>query len=452
MKKSYLLGLMAAFALSGSANAQGTNCETATPWTGMFMGLNVDNYPADAWFTYTVDVPTMLSFNGLCAPVVIEPNDIQIYEGCDGNEPYVVERDVEKGTLGYYLEPGIDYKIHITQRESGYAFLMPSALDVSRAPEGGYCFKPIVLDGLGAFQNVKAGTTWFQHDMPYPAPVTVNVMSSESGNVMNVVTAVETRHLDCKGGENHSTELLPNRTYAKGGINLMAVTVSEPCLISFALDAINATGCSNKPAYMKSVELGVETTYDNAYYTLDRRFIVPETGTYTFKNYGAEGTVLSVGLMNEVDNDGRVDYTCDFDSHPLMAIVGDNNVATVSATFNEGDMVVVRSDAYGKLEGALPYLKVEKGTTGITSASVVENREVVLSENPTDGNFVVKSFLLADGAEVNVYDMNAKKVYGTKAGAGSTEKQIQLEGVPAGTYLLVVMGRNRSASIKLIVK
>lgn len=452
MKKSYLLGLMAAFAMSGSVSAQGSSCETATPWTGMFMGYYGDSFPADGWFTYTVSTPTMLSFSGLCAPTVITPDDIQIYEGCEGNEPYVVDKDVEKGILSYYLEPGIDYKIHITQQESGYAFVMPSALDVSRAPEGTYCFKPIVLSGLGSFQNVKAGTTWFQHEMPYPAPILVNVISSESGSMMDVVQSVATKHLDCKGGENHSMELLPNRTFAKGGTNLIAVTVSEPCMISFALDALNATGCGNKPAYMKSLELDVETTYDNAYYTLDRRFIVPETGTYTFKNYGAEGTVLSVGLMKEFDNDGRVDYTCDFDSHPLMAIVGEDNMATVSATFNEFDMVVVRSDAYGKLEGGLPYLKVEKGTTGIASASVVENREVVLSENPTNGNFVVKSFLLAEGAEVNVYDMNAKKVYGTTAVAGSTEKQIQLEGVPAGTYLLVVMGRNRSASTKLIVK
>lgn len=450
MKRFYLLSLFAALVAFGNVKAQGTSCETATPWTGMFMGFKTDSYPADGWYTVTAQVASMISFSGLNGGVVVD--DVHLYEGCSGNEAYITGKDAAMGTLGFYMEAGVEYKLHITQRTNDMVFVMANPLDISRAPEGLYCFKPIKVENIGLFQNIKAGTTWFQMEFAYPAPLQVNVMSSESGNTTTAITSVETNHLGCGQGVNLSTELLPYRTLAKGGTNLVAVTASEPCMISFSLDAINATGCGNKPAYMKSIELDVENTYDNAYYTLDRRFLVPETGTYTFINHGAEGTVLSVGVMNEFDNNGRVDYTCDFETRPLMAVVGANNKAAVAATFNEGDLVVVRSDAYGKLEGSLPYLKVEKGTSGITSATVGGNREVVLSENPTNGNFVVKSFLLADGAEVNVYDMNARKVFGTSVAAGTTEAQVRMEGVPAGNYLLVVMGRSRSASTKLIVK
>lgn len=430
--KKFLLGFAALVlaATTSEVRAQGATCEEATPFP---MYIDGSTIPNGAWYSITVTEGSMFPSS---APVGLADGNIVVYEGCNGREA------VKLSTNTYYLEPGIDYKVFIKLRSSDFFF--PNSLSLQNAPAGMYCVKPIVLEGLGQTQEIKgARTVWYQIDVAYNAPL--QVKSSDIGMPLaSNVTKVVTKHLECRGGTNESNELLPQQTYVKAGTNLVQVTTNAAGNINFTLDAMNATGCGNRPQYAPALELNAETMIPNAYYTVSRKFTIPETGRYAFTLNAAEGTEFSLASL--------VDKACDFDTKPLSATVGSDNKAVIVAEYNKDDVVVLHADMPGAMNGT-PSMKVEKSNdpTGIF-ASTTSTREVLLSENPTDGIFTLTSALLNNGAEIGIYDMSAKRVWGTTVKGGAESYTVDAANLPAGTYLIVVYGVDRSATAKLVVK
>ena len=418
--------------------AQGATCEEAT---ALPMYVDGSTIPNGAWYNYSVTEASMFPSS---TPDGLEDGNILIYEGCGGRSA------IKMSTNTYYLEPGKEYKVFLKLRSSDFFF--PSATSMANAPAGMYCVKPIVIDGngLGLAQSIsKASTLWYQIEPAINAPL--QVKSSEIGNPLCAnVTKVVTKHLACDGGTNESNELLPQQTYVKAGINLVGVTTNAACSIVFALDGMSAAGCGNNPAYAPVIELDTESTIANAYYVVNRRFVVPEDGNYTFTLKAAEGSVLSIASVVLNENNKKV---CDFDTTPLSAEVGENNEVSVVGTFKKDDIVILYADESGALADGTPSLKVVKGgtPTGINNVKS-SSRELKLSENPTDGLFTITSALLKNGAEIGIYDMSARRVWAAKAKAGSDSFDVEASNLVPGTYLVVVYGPDRSASAKLIVK
>ncbi len=416
--------------------AQGATCEEAT---ALPMYVDGSTIPNGAWYNYSVTEASMFPSN---TPVGLEDGNILIYEGCGGRSA------IKMSTNTYYLEPGKEYKVFLKLRSSDFFF--PSTMPMANAPVGMYCVNPIVLEGLGNYQDIKkAQTTWYQIESAYNAPL--QVKSTDIGNPLSEnVTKVVTKHLACDGGTNESNELLPQQTYVKAGINLVGVTTNAACGIMFALDGMSAAGCGNNPAYAPVIELDTESTIANAYYVVNRRFVVPEDGNYTFTLKAAEGSVLSIASVVLNENNKKV---CDFDTTPLSAEVGENNEVSVVGTFKKDDIVILYADESGVLADGTPSLKVVKGgtPTGINNVKS-SSRELKLSENPTDGLFTITSALLKNGAEIGIYDMSARRVWAAKAKAGSDSFDVEASNLVPGTYLVVVYGPDRSASAKLIVK
>ena len=419
--------------------AQGATCEEATAMPTYVDGSTIPN---GAWYNYSVTEASMFPSS---APVGLEDGNILIYEGCGGRSA------IKMSTNTYYLEPGKEYKVFLKLRSSDFFF--PSATSMANAPAGMYCVKPIVIDGngLGIAQSIGgARTMWYQIEPAINAPL--KVVSSDIGTPLSPnVTKVVTKHLACDGGTNESNELLPQQTYVKAGVNLVGVTTDAKCSIMFQLDGVSAAGCGNNPAYAPVIELNTESAIANAYYVVNRRFVVPEDGNYTFTLNAAEGSILSIASVVVNENNKKV---CDFDTNPLSVEVGENNTASVVGTFKKDDIVILYADESGVLADGTPSLKVVKGGTPSTGINNVKSssRDLKLSENPTDGLFTITSTLLKNGAEIGIYDMSARRVWASQAKAGSDSFDVDASNLVPGTYLVVVYGPDRSASAKLIVK
>ena len=418
--------------------AQGATCEEAT---ALPMYVDGSTIPNGAWYNYSVTEASMFPSN---TPVGLEDGNILIYEGCGGRSA------IKMSTNTYYLEPGKEYKVFLKLRSSDFFF--PSTMSMAGAPAGMYCVKPIVIDGngLGIAKSIGgARTMWYQIEPALNAPL--KVVSSEIGNPLSPnVTKVVTKHLACDGGTNESNELLPQQTYLKAGVNLVGVTTDAACSIMFQLDGVSAAGCGNNPAYAPVIELDTESTIANAYYVVNRRFIVPEDGNYTFTLNAAEGSVLSIASVVVNENNKKV---CDFDTNPLSAEVGENNTVSVVGTFKKDDIVILYADESGALSDGVPSLKVVKGGTPTGIGEVkTSTRDLKLSENPTDGLFTITSPLLKNNAEIGIYDMSARRVWSTHTKGGSESFDVDASHLAAGTYLVVVYGPNRSATAQLIVK
>ena len=439
MKKQLLLSLVLSLfgggIFSQRALAQ-DDCEHASPM--MVVMLNGD-HGAGKWYSVNI---AMESVFPMSTPAGLEDDAITIYKDCDGNEAIKLSPNF------YYLPAGA-YKVFVKSELNG-GMLMLMGTPTTNAPAGMYCFKPIELttETWSQFQTpAKNSTTWYSIPVAYPAPVVVTARTEAMPFMHNdgIVTKVVTKLLDCEGGTNESNELTPNRAYAKGGQNLVAVTISDADFsnIGFSLDAMSAAGCNNHVDHATLMTLDTEMTYPDAFYTVDYRFVVPEDGNYRFINHGAEGTILRVGKI--------VENVCDFDTTPLSAVVDEGNVAEVAAAFKAGDLVVVESDAYDKLNDGQPYLKVVKGgeSVGIIRTQKA-SREITVTEN-LNGSFSVSSYLLKEGVEVAVYDMGARKVYSQKAKAHAEDVQLNLN-VRPGQYLVVVYGSNRSATARITVR
>lgn len=467
MKKFYF-SLVAAMMLSASATVSaqdGKTCETALPYTGFLMGSSIKE---TTWYTVTVSELSMFPSS------VIDANtaDLKIYEGCDGREA------ASNGTGAYFLYPGVEYKMKIVPGETIFLLMLTgNGLSLAKAPEGMYCVKPIILTPdaeTGAYPAVKQnlGTTkWYQRDFSINGNLTVTEYGFGAADPN--LKKIELKRGDCGAVSSigETMEIVPGMTvapspFAKAGTNLMAVTFGtsdDPEVTEgqfhIAQNGQTSLDCNNRPERMTEIALDTETGIINGYTVKDYVFKPTETGEYTFTCKSAEGTIFNVGTVydtGEKRNPGTeyeaAIYACSYDiSDPV--IVNSTNQAYIVLNLEAGNSYVMHYDADYTLEAGTPSVKVEKGnTTSINAVEANKKTDVIVSENPTDGNFTVSSYLLADGGEIALYDMAAKKVFGTKVQEGAKEQNVQLTNVKQGTYLLVVYGRGRSAATKLIVK
>lgn len=447
MKKKLLYCLAATSMLFANVemNAQGNSCETATPWSGMAMLTTPASYPDGAWYTVTVAEASQLPFS-LGSYVGEAVDAVHVYKGYAGEEAIVLDVDNANKAKSYYLEPATEYKIKVNTTNQSMVTMTASALPISKTPDGATCMNPIVA-GLGMFYPIKKETpTWYQINIAWPCTVAVNKTSGD--NTETEVTSVLAKHMDCNAVANEGTLLMPNMVKMKAGINLVKVTTTGDTQIGFNMQV--TASCGNSPQRTSLLTAGTETIFGNDVYENYWRFIAPEAATYTLTNKAPEGTILKVGSLEEDDN-GK--FSCDFETNPRSITVGSDNVGKLDVTLEKDEQIIICSDLYAKLATGVPSIKVEKSTgSGIVTSATNAPKDLTVSANPSNGNFVVKSYLLAEGATVGIYDMAGKKIYSSTSLPTNEEHTVQLNGVQSGTYLLLVIGKSKSASTKITIE
>lgn len=424
----------------------------------MLMGMQITE---ETWYTVTVSSLSMFPSSEVSTDVA----EITIFEGCGGEEA------TPNGVNGYFLYPDIEYKMRVVPKENINDMFIMGALPLTEEQRGMYCVWPIVWpdNGFGGYAAIKQplGTTrWYQKDFAYNGAIN---FTKNGMNPLDIkMTKVEVKRGDCKAvsniaeGQDLGTTFIAPSPYAKAGTNLIAVELAEsddPDVTEglFFISQMPATDCNNRPEKMSLTKLGTETTITNGYMVKDFAFAPETSGTYSFVCKAAEGTIINVGTIvntGEKRNPGTQYesdiYECRYDNDPV--IINGTNEGVITLDLVAGTKYVLHYDSDYKLEGATPSMKTVEGTySSINSIEMNKKTDVMVSENPTDGNFTVSSYLLPDCGEIALYDMGANKVFSTKS-QGGKEQNIQLTGVKSGVYLLVVYGRGRSACTKLIVK
>lgn len=453
--KRVLLPLIAAFACVAPAMADdavyGTTPETAKPFpTGGWLVENLADAPAEAWFTYknTLTSPALW---GDAASDYTNPTPLgqQVFVYlCNGGQQAF---QMAAGSDSYVLLPDTEYLVKITPKTKG-SFCYNAAMALPPKMEGQKPFYPIVIptDQMNLTRTLAPGATvWYEITVPYPTQLTTNNMMMP---VMDI-EKIEAIHIECPGGTNTGSAIAG--PYVKAGKNVVGITASSAATadVQFQLgyNAMVTLNCSNNLLRGRSLELDQNTTYPDAYYTVDRYFEVPEDGTYTFTNHGAPGTILNVGMVKLTDPDNNpYKSECDW-TNIQTATVGTGDAVITVHDLKKGDIVAVQSDAFGVIgEGMAnqPYLKVVKGGgSGIADVEAADALEVSIN----GGVLNVKSVLLAAGAEVAVYDMSAAKVASVKAPKGAETVAADVN-LPAGVYMVVVYGPGNSESAKVVVK
>lgn len=448
MKKLLLsIVAMGACVACGYAQDYGTSPETAVPIgpAGWFLS-NLDGAPTEAWFifTNTQDSPVLY---GDAPGADANLKQVWMYL-CDGGQEAF---QMTEGSNSYIILPGQEVLLKIAPKAVGNFCNSPVVV-----PEGqmGKKYYPVVIDpvNLGQARKQAPGTTvWYQLDVPYPT----QVVFKDGAMPMvpsTMVTASEAIHIECPGGTNVGDGIAG--PYVKPGKNVVGVTVSPDAegevSFIFGYDAFATLNCGNNLMRGQSLALDVKNTYPDAYYTVDRFFKVPEDGTYTFKNHGAAGTMLNVGMV-KLDPENEYKFECDW-SDIKTATVGNDDAVVVVDNLKAGDIVLVQSDAFGTIGAGmenLPYLQVEKGNT--SGVEGVASEGDALKVAAANGYLSVESVLLASGAEVAVYDMQAKKVASAVADNGAASVRMPLDVTP-GVYVVVVYGKGNSESAKFVVK
>lgn len=469
MKKILLLTALS-LGISGSAIADdvfGLTPEDAKPLPMMVMLMSDDQAADEMWFTYTCPA-TKEGRPGMFPTATFEPGRhmFYVYKCADGT---MEAPQMAAGSDSYILTPGETYLIKLL-RPTTYPFMpmlgMPLELPASR--EGQEYFPKKMSETR--VERQKSGTVWYETELPITTMVGAGIYGfGEFGFTPHPdITSIVIKHQECPGGVNEGTPAFP--AYAKAGKTIVGITVADNITkpysypeasgsvitvddeVGFMLSlqgqmTLNCTNKLHQSQILDNSYIGQELSYPDAYWTVDKVFQAPEAGNYTFINHGAPGTELSVGAIIEgTDNDGYTVWTCDF-SDDNTATCGADDAKVVKA-MTKGEKVVVRSDAFQKLGGAT-YLKIEKG--GQSSIDAIEAADKGLKVSVNGGAMTVNSVLLAAGAEVAVYDMNARRVAGAKVAAGA-ETQVVDVNLPAGVYMVVVYGKSQSETAKVIVK
>ncbi len=428
----------------------GTTPETAKPFpANMWFLQKLDGVPSEVYFTYTHTGDTP----GLWGSAPSDPSNpnlgkqIYVYLCNGGQEAF----QITEGSDSYVLFPNKEYLVKITPKVAGI-FCMGGAMALKPDWEGKYKYYPIdVTANPGAFRTVSPGETkWFKYKANYPAQLTAN--NFLTGPIMDF-TSIEAIHIECPGGTNIGSGLIP--PYLKAGENVIGFTLPSTATadasFSIGLNAMGALSCNNNLLRGSSLEVGKKASYPDAYYTVDRFFNVPEDGTYTIINHGAKGTILNVGSIKMTDPSNEYKYECDW-SNIKYATVGNEDAKIVVENLKAGEKIVIQSDAFGVIgEGMTnqPYLLVEKGGQSGISDITADNNTLVA--NVSAGKLKVSSTLLAQGAEVAVYDMLARKVASSASPVGAETLEIDLD-VNAGVYIVVIYGKGNSESAKIVVK
>ena len=443
MKKFLLLSTLAV-AMTANAADYGTSPETAVDFPGFWAPDQslVDN-KTEVWFKFKVTTQ-----NGRPAlyPSMAPSGEYQVFQCADGT------MEAPKNSTGVYVvESGKEYLFKLVPGST--APVMLSGLEFRDDSEKGAEYYPIEVGAteMGLTRTVEAGqTVWYKINHAYPSTVTTNFFFAPVADIEKVVV----KHQECPGGVNEGNSVIP--PYNKAGVNLVGVTASAaataPVQFQLGTNATAAQSCNNNLSRGPKLGLDEETTYPNAYWTVDKVFEAPEDGEYTFINHAAKGSELNIGKIVRGDADTSPfgnKLSCDF-SEGETAIVGDKD-AMIVKTLAKGDLVAVQSDVFTKLEEGAPYLKVVKGnaTGGINNVGNDNNTVEIVALGGK--SFSINNVLLAGGAKVVAYDMNARKVAETAVAAG-TESQVITLDVPSGIYLIVVYGANRSASAKVVVE
>lgn len=443
--KKFLLPIVAVCACVAPAFADevyGTTPETAKPFPiGGWHVEDLSAVPSEVYFTYTSTSATPINWGN--APVASE-KQIYVYFGNGGPEAY----QWIEGTDSYSLFPNQEYLIKITPKATGF-FCDAAAMAFPASFEGNKYYPKAVSTGAGL--TVQPGSTlWVELDMPYAAQLVMSQMLP-IGNMADI-TSVEVNHIEAPGGTNKGSGLFV--PVAKKGKNVIGFTVKEGASseVYFMLTLSSATyTCEKNLLRGVDMTLGVQETYMDAYYTVDRFFTVPADGTYVFTNHGAPGTKLTVGAINLTDPANEFAYECDWDN-AQSAVVASSDAKVTMNNLKKGDKVFVRSDAYTTLNGGIdnpPYLLIETGKqTGIADVAAEAD---ALKVSVNGGVLTVESALLASGAEVAVYDMLGRKVASTTAAAGAANVELNLDAA-AGVYVVAVNGKGGSESAKIAVK
>lgn len=184
----------------------------------------------------------------------------------------------------------------------------------------------------------------------------------------------------------------------------------------------------------------------------------PVTGILTNKGvYAAEARGVNVATANHGD------YTSD----SLINTIGydwkEFNMDTYTYDI-EADLSYFISDVEGNIwqvvftgfegssTGKMVFNKTLLSSVGIKHAET--NMNVAVYPNPsTNGNVSLVFHLEEDEALATVYDMTGKVVADhTFRGRGFEQRSLQLNGVPAGTYILRLTAANKSTTKKLIIQ
>lgn len=461
--KKFLLPLFAACVFAAPAIADdavyGTSPETAKPFpVGGWFLPSLDDAPAEVWFTIKNEKTGPILWGG---PTAADERQIFVYL-CDGGAEAF---QWQAGTDSYALLPGQEYLVKITPKAPGN-FCMGSGVTDMEFPEsfkGKEPFYPIDRTSTDVespnykgLANVQApGTTaYYLYDFDYPSQLVLNTNTFPAMPAMDL-TKVEVIHVECPGGTTVGDGVI-NVPYFKAGRNVIGFTVSDAVTaeqygFSVALNAFATLNCGNNLLRGKSMVLDAQETYPDAYYTVDRFFKVPEDGTYTFVNHGAAGSILNVGKIVLTDPENEYKYECNWEDIK-SATVGNTDACIVVEGLKKDELVLVQSDAFGVIgEGMdnLPYLMVTKGDSSTVGAVAADGNTLKVAA--ANGVLSVESVLLASGAEVAVYDMNANKVASAKAAAGDANLEVALDAAP-GVYVVVVYGKGNSESAKIVVK
>lgn len=445
MKKFLLLSTLAV-AMTANAADYGTSPETAVdfPTTGWFPTAADINQ--EAWFKIKI---TTANGRPAAAPSMeITSASYQVFQCADGT------MEAPAGPLPntYGLESGKEYLLKIVPT-SDFPIFSFAGTELPESMKGKYECYPIEIPAneMNLYQKQAPGTTvWYKCDFA----TTSNVSAAYMGMPIMDIEKIVVKHQACPGGINEGSAFMP--AYNKAGTNVVGITVASTATadVQFLLSAGGATttNCAMNLSRAPKLVLDEQNTYPNAYWTVDRVFEAPEDGEYTFINHAAKGSELNIGKAVKGDTDTSswgFKLSCDF-SEGETAIVGDKD-AMIVKTLAKGDLVAVQSDVFTKLEEGAPYLKVVKGnaTGGINNVGNDNNAVEIVALGGK--SFSINNVLLAGGAKVVAYDMNARKVAETAVAAG-TESQVITLDVPSGIYLIVVYGANRSASAKVVVE
>lgn len=426
-------------------NVWGDTPETAKPFpAGMWFLPTLDGAPSEAWFTYTNTTDNVVNW-GNC-PAATE-KQIYVYLCNGGQEAF----QTEPGSDSYILFPGKEYLVKITPKAAGM-FCMGQTGPNPNWVEGEFKYYPIDITAIqNQNQSVNPGETkWFKVKYDYASRLKTDYFMAPVANIERV----EAIHIECPGGTNIGSGLIG--PYIKAGESVIGVTGSQsataPIPFGFALDGQMEVNCGNNRGFGKApvskMTVGTKSGYPDAYYTVDRYFEVPEDGTYTFTNHGAKGTILNVGKVEVVNGYNTCVWT-----DVKSATVGNEDAKVVMTGLVAGDKLFIESDAFGVIgEGTenMPYLLVEKGGTTTGIADITADGST-LKATAAAGKLNVESVLLAQGAEVAVYDMMARKVASATSAEGADSIEMNLD-VNAGVYIVVVYGKGNSESVKIAVK
>lgn len=437
----------------------GTTPETAKPFpTGGWFVENIETAPKEAWFTIKNEQETPVLWGTATGPSET-PQQIFVYL-CDGGQEAF---QMTPGDDSYALMPGQEYLVKITPIEPGFFCSMP-ATPFPDSYKGKEKFYPIDRTSTdvespnykGLANQQAAGTTaYYLYDFAYPSQLTINTNSYPQMPAMDI-TNVEVIHIECPGGTNTGTGVMT--PYVKAGRNVIGITVSENAEVDdkneydfiITLNAFSILNCGNNLLRGKSMTLDTPETYADAYYTVDRFFTIPEDGTYTFTNHGAVGTILNVGTINVTDA-ANFKYECPIE-YLGTATVGNEDAVVVVEDLKKGETILVQSDAFGVIGEGMdnqPYLMVTKGNNSAVGTVAADGNTIKVAV--ANGVLSVESVLLASGAEVAVYDMNANKVVSATAATGDAILETALDIAP-GVYIVVVYGKGNSESAKIVVK